>query len=398
MEGRFLKFLVLSFLLSFNLWASPSIPIIQFSDFTPKIRVKLADKLKRFFISGMDLSRKLFLNNESKNFNGLKAIRFNCDGLVKDKFRIEKNVLLAKIESPTGFLNFEKDRFRGSMNVTLGADGKSCELINETHMEDYISSLLSKEMNAAWPLEALKAQAVAARTYAMYKIKSQQVSKETGHDVFYDLESSEKHQVSGGLYDTTDKTDLAARETEGEILVGLDGSVTPIFFHAMCGGTTLRPDQVWSHPVKGYDNVPCPTCAARKNHLWNRKVTISRFAAFLDWAVENGHLDQKISQLKNKKIKVLDNKGPKTYVRIYLDDKIVILKKVLFRKFFGRVEIPSNNFYVVFDGKNFLMNGNGNGHGVGMCQIGAHDLAKKGWDYRKILKHYLPGFEIRKVY
>jgi len=139
MEGRFLKFLVLSFLLSFNLWASPSIPIIQFSDFTPKIRVKLADKLKRFFISGMDLSRKLFLNNESKNFNGLKAIRFNCDGLVKDKFRIEKNVLLAKIESPTGFLNFEKDRFRGSMNVTLGADGKSCELINETHMEDYIS-------------------------------------------------------------------------------------------------------------------------------------------------------------------------------------------------------------------------------------------------------------------
>ncbi|GAB4014212.1 MAG: SpoIID/LytB domain-containing protein [Bdellovibrio sp.] len=378
--------------------ASPGISLEKFKSFNPVIRVKLAEKLKNFFVSGMDLSREIIVNNQKKSFSGLKAIRFNCEGLIKEQLGIEKPILLASINSPTGYLNFEKERYRGSLSVALSRDGNTCELINETNIEDYISSLLSKEMNASWPIEALKAQAVAARTYALYKVKSQQVSKNYGHNVFYDLESSEKHQVSGGLFDTTPSTDQAAKETEGEILHNGKGEITPIFFHAMCGGGTLRPDQVWSNAVQGYDNVPCPGCNERKNKLWNRSITMERMQKFLEWGKEKGEFKFVVPRLKGKTIRIPDINFSNTYIRIYVDDQILLIKKTLFRKFFGRVEIPSNFFKLKYNGRQFLLDGNGHGHGVGLCQIGALDLAKKGWDYKRILKHYLPGFEIRKIY
>lgn len=399
MEGMFLRrFLILFFLIHFNALANTPVGLEKLINLNPIIRVKLADKLKQFLVSGMDLSRIIFINSEKKNFSGLKAIRFNCEGLVKDQLGVNKPVLLANVKSPTGFLNFEKERFRGSLSVTLNADGKTCDLINETNIEDYISSLLSKEMNSTWPIEALKAQAVAARTYALYKVKSQQVSKDKGFNVFYDLESSEKHQVSGGLYDTTASTDQAARETEGEILVSGKEEVTPIFFHAMCGGGTLRPDQVWSNPIQGYDNVPCPGCNDRKNKRWKKSINLNRMEQFLQWGKEKGEFKFAVPSLKGKTIRVLETKYSNTYIRMYVDDQILLIKKTLFRKYFGRFDIPSNFFGLKFVKNQFLLDGNGHGHGVGLCQIGALDLAKKGWDYKRILKHYLPGFEIRKVY
>jgi len=85
-------------------------------------------------------------------------------------------------------------------------------------------------MNPKWPLEALKAQAVAARTYALHKMRTQQVTKELGAEAFYDLESSEKHQVGGNFFDATTTTNLASAETKGEVLTTSSGQIQPIFF------------------------------------------------------------------------------------------------------------------------------------------------------------------------
>src|SRR5690606_26776420 len=102
---------------------------------------------------------------------------------------------------------------------------ESCDLVNSISLENYISTLLSKEMNGTWPVEALKAQAVAARTYAFERVK-----RGAGMELnekLYHLESSEKDQVSGSFMDITEKTVLATRETNGEILVGPSGKVAP---------------------------------------------------------------------------------------------------------------------------------------------------------------------------
>ena len=78
----------------------------------------------------------------------------------------------------------------------------------------------------------------------------------------------------------------------------------------------------------------------------------------------------------------------------------IVIKKPLFRRYFGRFVFPSNNFEMNWDNKknSFVVSGSGLGHGVGMCQLGALDMAKKGWSYRKILTHYFPGHKLEKAY
>ena len=84
--------------------------------------------------------------------------------------------------------------------------------------------------------------------------------------------------------------------------------------------------------------------------------------------------------------------------RIYIGEQVYILEKTLLRKFFGRFEVPSNNFVLERrDGKTQLY-GKGNGHGVGMCQLGALSMAKQGKRYSEILSHYYPQHRLRLIY
>ena len=200
----------------------------------PTIKVLIKRSLKKVFISGTDLKRTFHFNDTTQTFFGRKSIKFNCDYLI-GKINFKKPQLLASLTSKTGLItvgkNTQEKRYRGGLHVVTGLDNKSCDVVSESSLEDYLSSLLSKEMNASWPLEALKAQAVAARTYALHKMESGQVSHHAGFDTHYDLESSEKHQVSGSYFDATKATIKATRDTTGHILVDAKGKMSPLFFY-----------------------------------------------------------------------------------------------------------------------------------------------------------------------
>ncbi len=175
----------------------------------PSIRVRIAKNLLAATIAGMDLSREIFLTKDKKQFAGSKKIQFKCGANTLAK-KNKGPVLLASLNSASGILALDSQKFQGDMHVVADMTGKGCDIINETNMEQYISTLLGKEMNSSWPIEALKAQAVAARTYALFQIENQHIQKGLGksngaHD-YYDLESSEKDQVSGGIDDRTAKT------------------------------------------------------------------------------------------------------------------------------------------------------------------------------------------------
>lgn len=363
----------------------------------PMIKVKVGTKLNKIFISGTDLKRTIHIGNETKSYPGRKAIRFNCKNIVKEK-GINKPIFLASISSGTGLVSLKDSKFRGKLHIITNTNNKSCDVVQETSVDDYISSLLSKEMNASWHLEALKAQAVAARTYALHKIKTQQVSLEEGHEAYYDIESSEKHQVGGSFFDATKRTVEASDNTAGYILLAKKGDLTPIFFHAKCGGRTLRPDQVWTNIVSGYTSVPCPYCDSHGKKSWNKSVRTSRFKKFLSWAKNNGHIKKGIKNLKKARLRLAPDKFFGNKLRVYLGDTILSIDKTLLRRFFGRFLVPSNNFKVTLKNGFLRIFGKGLGHGVGMCQLGALDLAKKGWGFKKILSHYFPGHELKKIY
>lgn len=363
----------------------------------PTVSVRIGKSLKSILVSGIDLKRHLLFNDDVKKYEGRQTVKFNCQtygSLNKEK---NKPILLATLESETGLLNFEREKYRGQFKVITNPKGDSCDIVNDVPMETYIATLLTKEMNPNWPQEALKAQAVAARTYALHKMRTGQVSKELGNEAFYDLESSEKHQVGGTIYDITPTTSTASAATEGEVLLNENGEVQPIFFHAKCGGKTLRPDQVWKNKEASYESVNCPFCHELGPKTWSKSIELSRMKSFIKWAIDKKYLEGIDQGDFNSLIVVPDNLDKYT-LNFYINDRPYRIEKGLLRNYFGRFLFPSNTFSLKAHGSYFEIVGEGLGHGVGLCQMGAFALAKQGWSYKKILAHYFPKHVLKKVY
>lgn len=368
----------------------------------PEIRVRIAKSLPSIQISGLDMERELHLSNDHKSFSGRKSIRFNCQrfgDLNRSVISLTQPLLLASLTSKTGLLTLNNERFRGKLKVISTTNANSCDVIHVTDMEDYIATLLAKEMNASWPIEALKAQAIAARSYAYHKIQSQQVSRQRGFEAFYDLESSEYHQVSGSFFDANERTLLAAQATRGLVMETLDGELTEIFFHAKCGGHTLEPQHVWANKVAGYQAVKDPYCHGRGNMgEWKTIVERERVDAFLNWARERGHLNYADKINGKTQLQFPPDSKESPSIKVFIEGRPFDLNKSFFRRYFGRTQFESNYFELQIHGTNILIIGKGKGHGVGMCQIGALGMADRGYDYKKILGHYFPGHKLKKIY
>lgn len=371
--------------------------LLQNAQAIPVVSVRIGKSLRNINVTGLDLKRHLLFNDDFKNYTGKKTVKFNCETFTTLNKQKNKPILLATLESPTGLLSYENARYQGMFKVITNSKGDSCDIINDIPMEAYISSLLTKEMNSKWPAEALKAQAVAARTYALHKMKSQQVSKELGSEAFYDLESSEKHQVGGNFFDATESTISASQATSGEVLTTADGTIRPIFFHAKCGGKTLRPDQVWHNKEASYQSVNCPFCHNIGPKGWNNSITLSRMKSFFQWAVDQKIIKDKPDSGFSSIILVPDNIDKFT-VNFYVNDTPYRIEKASLRRYFGNVIFPSNSFSLEIKNGTFLVSGEGLGHGVGLCQMGAFALAQRGWSYKKILSHYFPDHVLKKMY
>ena len=364
---------------------------------SPKIKVRVHRGLKNISISGTDLHRRIHPSADSKIFKGPRRIRFNCRGLIPAvrSASSKRPVLLASLKSGEGLLSLHRqardENHQGQLHIVTSQSLDACDVIHETDMEDYLATLLPMEMNAAWPIEALKAQAVAARSYALYKKRSGHMNLKMGYETYYHLESSEFHQVSGHHGDRTEKTKAASLSTKGEILTPEDKSLVPIFFHAQCGGHTFTPEEVWQNSISGYRAVPCPYCRKRNSKMWRGEISPARLKKFLSR-----------SGSKDRALRLTSHTPSAGKLKIYLGDQVFTFKKALLRRYFGREVFPSNTFALKWQrkkkGPTILLEGLGNGHGVGLCQLGALDLALQGWNYKKILGHYFPNFKLTRAY
>ena len=243
--------------------------------------------------------------------------------------------------------------------------------MNEIPLENYLQTLLAKEMNGSWPLEALKAQAVAARTYAIHKMSGQQVSRTIEHEAFYDIESSEKHQVSGGLADVTSLTKLASNQTAGEIMISPSDTIVPIFFHAKCGGRTLLPQEVWDNVVEGYHAVECGKCESKGEKEWKNVISVQRFRDFLKWAFRDSTGGASLIELLNtEKLIFVPDRIEKQKIKVYIGEKLLMVSKTLLRRYFGRIVAASNNFNLKVDTGDIIIIGKGLGHGLDYVSLG----------------------------
>ena len=241
------------------------------------------------------------------------------------------------------------------------------------------------EISHQWPIEAIKAQAVAARTYAVYQ-------KEAMKSKNYDLMADTSSQVYGGYGSEKRKTNRAVNFTYGEIL-RYKGKVFPAYFHATCGGVTENASELWKidiEPLKG--ERLCSFCLNSPHYYWKATMDLKtiqkKLGGFYKAKGDLGNIvvAERTSTGRVRTLGLKDEKGES--FNISAKD---------FRSLLGPDFIRSTNFSMILDQDRVIFSGKGWGHGVGLCQWGAYGMSRQGYNYKQILEFYYPGAEIIKI-
>ncbi len=152
--------------------------------------------------------------------------------------------------------------------------------------------------------------------------------------------------------------------------------------------------------VAGYQAVDCPYCHNHGIKPWKSFLDEASFKNSINEIATNYLGRSKIFQNSEMKlpITIVPDQNEKDFIRFYKNGDLFTISKTHLRKVLGRKILPSNNFHLQYDRNGYRLSGEGNGHGVGMCQFGALELAKRGYNYEQILAHYFPGHVIDKIY
>lgn len=268
--------------------------------------------------------------------------------------------------------------YRGTLEVY--PSGKGLLVVDEILLEQYLVGLINAEISSQWPMEAVKAQAVVARTFALYQ-------KQSRADLLYHLESSVYDQVYSGSDIEDSRAARAVEETRGEV-VAYNGTIIQAFFHSSCGGHTEASENVWTLSVPYLRGVECSYCMKSPSVLWEQTLPSRKLASKLRGAGYN------VADLVDIRIKSRYPSGRVEYLAFVTPDRIVTIPAVTFRKIIGYGVIRSTNFEVKLIDDAFVFIGVGYGHGVGLCQWGAKQRAEEGFNYREILTYYYPGTRV----
>jgi len=255
--------------------------------------------------------------------------------------------------------------------------------VKELPLEEYVAGVVAGELPADFPAEAQKAQAVAARSYALVrKIDAEEAGR--GHH----LGASVLSQVFVPAPERSPGR-AAAEATAGEVLVfGTGREPVEAYFHSSCGGRTERGADALGRDLPYLASVECGRCERAPRARW--KVEVG--AAELGKAAGLGGPASAV------RVASRTASGRAARVEVGAGARRVTLEAADLRQRLGFSRLPSLAFDVRAAGAAFAFEGRGSGHGAGLCQWGAAGMAREGRSYREILLHYYPGTEILKMY
>lgn len=289
-------------------------------------------------------------------------------------------------------------------SIFLRAINGKVDAINSVDVEDYLRGVVPYEIGKldSARIEALKAQAVAARTYAYKHFGSRE---SLGFDVFADT----RDQVYKGLEASTAITDKAVKSTRGIVLT-YNGEFIIAYYHSTCAGFTETPE-TWKHetlkylkPVTDKKDAKTNWCDESSYSKWERKYSNDEivklfkaniFEAKAEFSTANAKKFKKVNsikilnKLKSGRILTLRVTTDNGYFDVYADRTRWLFKK-------SETILPSSFFDIKKQNGNWLIMGKGFGHGVGMCQMGARARAQAGQSFEQILLHYYSGVTLQK--
>jgi stage II sporulation protein D len=268
--------------------------------------------------------------------------------------------------------------------IEVSALEKGLLVVNELPLEEYLIGLINCEISSAWPMEAVKSQAVIARSYAVYQ-------KLARRGAPYQLESSVMDQVYEGCDVEDSRAARGVQETAGEVLV-YDDKVIQAFYHSNCAGHTESSKNVWGLSIPYLRGVPCQYCRDSNPIKWEQIIPLKKVEAALKLA------GYPVSGLKELRVQGRNESGRVQDLEVSCARGRVSVPGIAFRKALGYGVVKSTNFEIRTAGSDLLVAGAGSGHGVGLCQWGAKERAADGFDYREILTYYYPGVKFAKGY
>lgn len=255
--------------------------------------------------------------------------------------------------------------------LELKIDYNKILFVNNVSFDNYLAGVVRTECGLGWPLEFYKAQACMARTYA---IKNKQ--KHLGEGFF--LCDGTHCQAYYGR--SNNPTILSAvKETHQEVIIYNKQLITAVF-HANCGGQTQNSDYVWVSSKEYLKSVQDPFCLNSRGSKWEETIKIDEWKNYLkSKGFESGNLsDNELLFKQNERKKNYVAANDKLSLRTIRDD-------------WG---FRSTYFSVLPNGNTLKIKGRGYGHGVGLCQEGAMEMAKRGFKYKEIINYYFSNVRI----
>ena len=360
----------------------------------PEIRVAvLRNALSARIGSGNAMARVFGPSGEAKVLaaNSSVLVAANASGILIDGVQVVTGTTL-RIESASAGEPLRVGAQEAAPKVVVHLAAGGLTIIAHVDMEEYLAGVLAGEVPERWHAEALKAQAIASRSYACYQAK-----KNTAE--LYDVDNTVMSQVFRPGARHNPVLDAAVGGTRGLILTD-HGALFPAYFHSTCGGHTadvasVFPEQANIGPLKG---APCSFCTASPSYRW--KCTLNKEA--VTQKLKSSYAPAQNMGLLTG-LEFVDasgrNSGRATQVRAHSKGGTVIVPGNQFRLLSGARDLKSLWIEQVADKGDVLeISGRGYGHGVGLCQYGAEGMAAAGHTYPQILGLYYPGADLKKMY
>lgn len=291
----------------------------------------------------------------------------------------------------------ESHQYRGTLRLYRRSGG-SILAVNALPLEEYVASVIDSEMPTEFSREARKAQAVVARSYALYQMQA------ATPDALLDLYASTRSQKYLGYKYRDESGRLLAGESADSRQVAAEtaglaclyrGRIFCTYYSAVCGGRTLLGSTLFDDASPALKSVPCEWCQAARLYRW--AADISDVAAETDlqkFLVQQG---QSLGKLRS--IRPLGDPSPDRIPQFEIRDdrRVIPLSGADLRLAFNARGVNSPRFTIKRQKSTWHLSGQGHGHGAGLCQWGARGQAQSGRTFRQILSHYYPGSTIATI-
>jgi stage II sporulation protein D len=277
---------------------------------------------------------------------------------------------------PAGVISADGRLVRGGLEIKRRDSGLT--VVNVLDLEEYLYGVVPKETPPQWEMAALRAQAIVARTYTLYK-RTRQTHED--YDVAAEYVRDQGYDGYGAEHP---RTTQAVDETRGLVLT-CRGELIPTYYHAESAGYTENSEHVWSAPHPCLRAVKTPIHPASPYVQWSATLSLQDLRAALE---KKGTIVGQIQRLEPTQ---RSPTGRIILLKLGHTRGETVMRGTDFRLAVGPEVIRSTRFTVTLRGGRAHFSGQGWGHGVGLCQWCSLGMAELGYDHEAILKHYYLG-------